>query len=307
MSAFTESWLSGPQDTRFFTRTYSPSSPVKAVIVFLHGFIEHIARYEHVFPTWSSSGIAVFAYDQRGFGRTALDEKNLSKGSAYAKTSWREQLQDIEWAIQHVKTEFSGIPVFLYGHSMGGGLALAFPTRDAAPPSKETVSGLAGIIATSPLILQAKPAAKAVRWIGGKASRLSPSFTISAPVNHKDLSHDDSVNQAYLKDPLIKQIGSLRGLSDMLDGGERLLSKNYVQWPKQLPVLLIHGSEDKVASFKGTETFHELLQAQDKQFSPYSDGFHELHNEPGGVKEKLIAECIAWVDTHLSSSIPSKL
>ncbi|KIJ05724.1 hypothetical protein PAXINDRAFT_103657, partial [Paxillus involutus ATCC 200175] len=168
MSAFTESWLVGPQETRIFTRTYCPSSPPKAAVVFVHGFVEHIARYEHVFPTWASRGITVFAYDQRGFGRTALDSKNRSKDSAYAKTSWKEQLEDIEWAIHHAKQEFSGVPVFLYGHSMGGALVLAFPTRTDAPPSKETVSGLAGIISTSPLILQAKPAAKAARWIGGK-------------------------------------------------------------------------------------------------------------------------------------------
>lgn len=121
-SPFTESWLSGPQGTRFFTRTYhpSPSSHTKAVVVFVHGFAEHIARYEHVFPRWSSHGIAVFAYDQRGFGRTALDEQNKSKDSAYAKTSWKEQLEDIEWAVQHTKRQFTGVPVFLYGHSMVG-------------------------------------------------------------------------------------------------------------------------------------------------------------------------------------------
>lgn len=119
-SAFTESWLSGPQGTQFFTRTYCPSSPAKAAVVFVHGFAEHIARYEHVFPTWSSRGIAVFAYDQRGFGRTALDEQNKSEDSTYAKTSWKEQLEDIEWAVQHAKQEFAGAPVFLYGHSMVG-------------------------------------------------------------------------------------------------------------------------------------------------------------------------------------------
>ena len=117
-SLFTESWLAGPQETQFFTRTYRPSSPAKAAVVFVHGFAEHIARYEHVFPTWSSRSIAVFAYDQRGFGRTAQDKQNKSKDSAYAKTSSKEQLEDIEWAVQHTKEQFPGVPVFLYGHSM---------------------------------------------------------------------------------------------------------------------------------------------------------------------------------------------
>ncbi|EIW80282.1 hypothetical protein CONPUDRAFT_165852 [Coniophora puteana RWD-64-598 SS2] len=77
MSAFEETWLTGPESTNFYTRTYHPKDPpVKAAVVFVHGFVEHIARYEHVFPVWAARGIAVFAYDQRGFGRTALGEEH---------------------------------------------------------------------------------------------------------------------------------------------------------------------------------------------------------------------------------------
>jgi len=306
-SLFTESWLSGPQATQFFTRTYSPLSPAKAAVVFAHGFAEHIVRYEHVFPTWSSRGIAVFAYDQRGFGRTALDEQHKSKNSAYGKTSWKEQLEDMEWAVQRTKEQFPDVPVFLYGHSMDGALVLAFPTRTQGPPSKEGLASISGVVCTSPLILQTKPASKAARWIGGKASRLAPALLIPAPLDTKELCHDDAVREAYLKDPLIKLNGTLRGLSDMLDGGEKLLAKDYAQWPRQLPVLLIHGTKDQITSCKATEKFYGLLSAEDKTFSPYADGLHELHNEPDGVKERLTEECIAWVEAHLSSSGRSKL
>ncbi|OAX40215.1 alpha/beta-hydrolase [Rhizopogon vinicolor AM-OR11-026] len=307
MTTYSESWLVGPQRTQFYTRTYHPASAVRGVVVFVHGFIEHIARYEHVFPAWSARDIAVFAYDQRGFGRTALDSERKSKNSSYAKTSWKEQLQDLEWAIGHAKGEFGSIPLFLYGHSMGGALVLALPTREHAPPSKEILTGLAGVIATSPLILQAKPAAKAARWIGGKASLLMPSLTIPADVNSQDISHDEAVGVAYMKDPMVKPVGSLRGISDMLDGGEHLLRTEYTRWPTDLPVLLVHGSDDKVTSAKASELLHQRLPAKDRKISIYEGGYHELHNEPDGVKEKLIEECIAWVEAHLSPSISPKL
>jgi len=93
----------------------------------------------------------------------------------------------------------------------------------------------------------------------------------------------------------------------MLGGGEGLLANDYARWPKQLPVLLIHGTEDQITSFTATEKFHGLLSAEDKTFSPYTNGFHELHNEPEGVKEKLTEECIAWMEARLSSGRTSKL
>ena len=118
-NAYTESWLVGPQSTKFYTRTYSPPSQPKAVVVFLHGFAEHIGRYTHFHPWLAAKGIAVFAYDQRGYGLTAQDKGgNKSRDSAYGKTSWKEQMDDIAWAVQHASKTFEGVPLFLMGHSM---------------------------------------------------------------------------------------------------------------------------------------------------------------------------------------------
>lgn len=111
----------GPQSTMFYTRTYLPPSQQtpKAAIVFVHGFAEHIGRYAHYHPVFAARGIAIFTYDQRGYGLTAQDTKgNKSKGSAYGKTSWKEQMEDIAWAIEHTKETFKGVPLFLMGHSM---------------------------------------------------------------------------------------------------------------------------------------------------------------------------------------------
>ena len=95
--AYTEEWRGGYDGTQFYTRTYAPTSgPAQAAVLFVHGFVEHCARYEWTHGAFAARGVAVFTYDQRGFGRTALDGAYRSKGSAYAKTSWREQLADME-------------------------------------------------------------------------------------------------------------------------------------------------------------------------------------------------------------------
>ncbi|KAG6861701.1 hypothetical protein C0995_013270 [Termitomyces sp. Mi166 len=293
--AYSESWLSGPKATHFYTRTYTPSSTPKAALVFVHGFAEHVGRYTHFHPLLCQHEIAVFAFDQRGFGKTALDiEGSKSKDSAYGKTSWSEQMADISWAIEHARKTFSGVPMFLMGHSMvwpvpnptkeaykrpilqGGAEALGFAIGQSA------ASSLAGIISTSPLILQTKPAPKLMRVVGGVASNLFPNQLIPAHVNAGDLSHDSVVNDAYLKDPLVKPSGSLRGLKDMLSN-----------------LLLVHGTEDKITSSKASQAFYDKIPAADKKIKLFEGGYHELHNEPDGIKEQLLIDIIAFIEAHL--------
>ena len=123
---FEEHWLEGHRSTKFHCRTYTATDP-KAILVFLHGFIEHVGRYEHVFPLWQQRNISVFTFDQRGFGRTAEDKENRSKDSSYAKTSEKDQLEDAEWAVKTAKKMLGeNLPTFLKGHSMVRPSALLF-------------------------------------------------------------------------------------------------------------------------------------------------------------------------------------
>lgn len=118
MSNFTEAWLPGPKSFSFYTRTYHPpSDSPSAVVVFIHGFTEHVARYEYVHKRWASRGFVVFTFDQRGFGRTALDPKK-SSSSVYGRTGDADQISDIEWALRVAQEANPTVPLFLMGHSM---------------------------------------------------------------------------------------------------------------------------------------------------------------------------------------------
>ena len=119
--AFTEDWLPGWDGLNFYTRTYLPADrpTPRAALLFVHGFAEHIGRYAWAHGAAAARGVAVFAFDGRGFGQTALGERaRVSRASRYGKTSWAEQLRDIEWWARHVRERFPGVPVFLMGHSM---------------------------------------------------------------------------------------------------------------------------------------------------------------------------------------------
>jgi len=77
-----------------------------------------------------------------------------------------------------------------------------------------------------------------------------------------------------------------------------VITKDYKKWPTALPVLVVHGTEDLVCSVEAAKQFIEKLPASDKKISLYEGGYHELQNEPDGVKEKFTDECIAWAEEH---------
>lgn len=118
MSSITEAWLPGPKSTSFYTRTYHPPSGFPTgVVVFIHGFTEHVARYEYVHRRWADRGFVVFTFDQRGFGRTALDPKK-SSSAVYGRTGDADQIADVAWALSVAQESNPTVPLFLMGHSM---------------------------------------------------------------------------------------------------------------------------------------------------------------------------------------------
>ncbi|KAI0700467.1 lysophospholipase [Cytidiella melzeri] len=300
---YTESWLQGPFSTSFYTRLYNPptSTPLCAVLVFAHGYLEHIGRYTDAHAKWASRGIAVFAYDERGFGRTALDKEHKSPGSVYGRTGgMKERMSDLEWAIKHARALFSGeVPLFLMGHSMAGGMVLSFATRTEAPPAKETIVLLSGVIASSPLVRIAdNQPSPFILFVLNILAKIVPHMSLNTPIQDKVLSHDPTVGESALKDPWIKPIGTTQGVADMIHRGSLLLTEGYKSWPSNLPVLILHGTADRVNEYPQCKQFAELLQAPDKKFVTYEDAMHDLMTEPA-IKDQYFEECVSWVKNHL--------
>ncbi|KAJ7606217.1 Alpha/Beta hydrolase protein [Roridomyces roridus] len=309
--AYTESWLVGPHATRFYARTYPvPSSqgPPKALLVFVHGYTEHIGRYTEAHAKLAQRGIVVFAFDQRGFGKTALDEDNKSPDSSYGKTSSVNQLDDVcgRFCVRrtrlidirrsnglsstHPRCQFPALPIFLCGHSMGGGEVLNYAVQ-------RDTSCLSGIIACSPLVLTSTARVAASRLSNHPADVDQYTVVPSASRDFYDaFSHDPVFNAMCTTDPLHKAQGTLRGISDMLDAGEDLLRENYKKWLKSLPVLFLHGTGDNITSCAATKELYDKMEGLvvDRAMITYPDGFHELVQEPSH-REKVIEDMVAFV------------
>ncbi|TNY20527.1 Alpha/Beta hydrolase protein [Rhodotorula diobovata] len=293
--------LEGPAQTRFFTKQWLPQGPPRAALLFVHGFIERIERYDHVFPKYAEQGIAVFAYDQRGFGKTATYTPKHTQGV----TSWREQFGDIDHFLEHTLSLFPNVPLFLYGHSMGGALVLGYATRT---PPQRLVGRLAGIISSSPLLRQSKDvrAPALVVRAGSLLGKLSATLTLKATVTPEHTCRDPVIQKEYAEDPLCKQIGTFRGVADMLLGGEAIVSKDYKRFPKDLPLLVVHGEADKVTDCDSSREFVDKVQkevgATDTTFRGFPGFYHEMHNEPGDDKWTEINYLLDWLNTHIPSA-----
>jgi len=302
-STYTEAWLRGPESTNIYTRTYAAASPI-AVLVFVHGAAEHAGRYTSTHSYLSRHGVTVFVYDQRGFGRTALDTEHKSQDSSYGKTSRAQQLQDLAWAVQHVHTQYANLAIFIMGFSMGGGLVLSFVTRERPPPEPAVVSLVAGVIGEAPTIHLTNPPPKFVVSVGRLVAAISPNMLVNKKNKTEDLSRNEATNKSYLEDPFVGMPGSLRSVADLISGGAALLDKDYQLWPRKLPVLILQGTADQVSNPPSTEAFFNKLPAEDKKLIVYQDACHELHNEP--VHEEAANECIKFIKARCAGRVAVK-
>ena len=132
-------WLPGFDGTQFYTRTWAAAKP-KGVVLYVHGFGDHIGRYDRIHSRWPQHDITLFAYDLRGFGRTALDEAHCSPGASYGKTSRDLELADVEWWIEHLAKQHPTLPIFLMGYSAVR-LPCAAPGTCADGPHPPRVAG----------------------------------------------------------------------------------------------------------------------------------------------------------------------
>ena len=179
----------------YFSRTWHPRGPLKATVLFIHGLGEHISRYATVFPVFASNGIKVLGWDERGFGQTGRKNGILGHNGGD-----KVVLRDI--AQVEARLRVPGVPHFVMGQSMGGGLALKYASTH--PP------GLTGVIGCSPLVSTGSKTTPSLveYWAVRSLSNVLKTFVMNNPVDPKELSRDPQVVKDYSEDPLVHTYGS---------------------------------------------------------------------------------------------------
>jgi alpha-beta hydrolase superfamily lysophospholipase len=232
---------------------------VRGAVVLVHGMGEHGGRYRTVADELNRIGLSVLAYDQRGHG--------LSPGKRGHAPSARILAGDAAAAIAWTKERYPELPLFLYGHSMGGGVALSCALRHKP--------GLTGLILTSPWLRLAfePPAAKLA--VGKIVRRVWPSLTMTTGLNDGALYRGEEQLIADLADPLLHNRISAGMSLALMEEGERSLAH---VGELDAPLLLLHGTADRITSFEASREAASTLGGRCR-FVPWDGGFHELHHD----------------------------
>jgi alpha-beta hydrolase superfamily lysophospholipase len=272
-----ENTFSGFGGLELYYQRWRPEGEPKATLAIVHGFGEHSGRYGNVVDWFVPKGYAVYAFDLRGHGR--------SPGPRGYINEWAEFRGDVRSFLELVREQEPGQVVSLLGHSMGGLIVLEYVLHHP--------EGLAGVIASGPLLAQAgvSPLLMALSKV---LSGVLPRLTLNTKLDATSISRDPAVVEAYVNDPLVHSLGTPR-LSTELTQATEWTQAHAAEM--EIPCLIVHGSADRLCPPEGSRVFYENITLGDKERQVYENYYHEVFNEVG--KERVLADVEAWVEHHL--------
>jgi len=284
-----EEWVQNGRGQQLYTRSFVPAGEgaVSRVVVFNHGLGDHSGHYLEFFEMLAASGCAVYTYDMQGHGR--------SDGSRANCNAWSELVEDCRLIIDRAR-KVQGLPVgeeeeegvgasgrgvervpfFLAGHSMG---ALLSATMALSTPRHYWANG-GGVCLTSPAFdIPMNPILRVQKFFGPLISALLPEAAIVSAVRLEEMTHDVAAIENMRSDPL-NWIGpsKTRIIWEIKKATDWVLDR-LCGW--DIPVLAIHGTEDRCTLPTGSTNFIEqVATAPSEKRSVLVEGaFHALYEE----------------------------
>ena len=259
----------------YYQRWEQDNGDSKATFIIIHGLGDHSGRYMNLVNVLVANGICVLAFDIRGHGR--------SPGKRGAIGQFSEFRQDVDAFVDLIRSQQpQDLPLFLMGHSLGGLIVLDVALHG--------ISGVDGIIISSPA-LDSGGISAFLMSASKVLSRIWPNLGIKTGLDVSGISRDPDVVTAYHNDPLTHGIGtprlateSSKTMSWCFDNAERL----------DIPILMIHGSSDRITSPQHSRQFFEQITHADKTYLAFEGGFHSSHNDID--HEQATSEILNWLE-----------
>ena len=271
-----EEKIRGGAGLDIFVRSWVPDGHVRGVVAIAHGVKSHSGYYLWVADQLVAQGLAVYALDLHGRGK--------SEGERFYLEKIEDYLDDVNALVALAKSRQPSVPVFLLGHSAGGVVSSVYTLEHQAE--------LAGLICES-FAFQVYAPDFALALLKG-VSHLAPHLHV-LNLKTEDFSRDPDAVQAMKDDPLIEgEVQPAQTVAELVRADERLER----EFPLiTLPVLILHGTADKVTRPAGSQLFYDTAGSTDKTLKLYEGHAHDLLNDVD--KQKVMGDIVAWINARL--------
>ena len=271
-----EEKIDSAKGVKIHVRTWLPAAKPRGVVVICHGVNSHGGQYGWTGAQFAGAGYAAMALDLRGRG--------LSEGERFFVEDIADYVADVANTVALAKSRHPDLPVFLLGHSAGGVVSATFVL--------DNQSELAGFICES-FAFQVPAPGFALAAIKG-ISHVAPRLPV-LKLKNEDFSRDPKAVQALNSDPLTAhEAQPAITVAALVRADERLRE----EFPRiTLPVLIMHGTEDKATVCHGSEFFHQTVGSRDKTLKLYEGHYHDLLNDIG--KEQVFEDIRQWIEGRL--------
>lgn len=293
---------------RLHVIVWEPEGKARAVVQISHGMIEYVRRYAEFAEYLNKHGFVVLGNDHLGHGLTAADEQNL--GYFCEKNMSASVVHDLHSVTAYAKKQYPGLPLFLFGHSMGSFLARRYMMNFGYELTGAIICGTGG--QPGAVLAGGRVLAELIRLVRGdrhrskllqKAAFQSYNARIKDAKTSNDwLSRREENVERYNRDKYCTYrftVNGYRGLFSTIAYIQR--KSNIAKLPKELPVFLIAGEEDPVGAYgKGVLAVSESYKKQgltDVECKLYPQDRHEILNEED--REVVFEDVRNWLEKHL--------
>ena len=282
-------------------------TPPRAVVMLAHGMAEHSLRYARLAERLVAAGFDLYAHDQRGHGITG---EHGTLGHYADEDGWSKVVGDLSTLNHHIRQQHPHTPIFLFGHSMGSYIGMAYLLGHSCSLQGAVLSG--SNYQPVALYKVARLIAGFERWRLGPKGRSKVidylsfgSFNKAFKPNRTAfdwLSRDPAEVDKYVTDPLCGFVCTTQLWCDLLDGLQYITPvENLAQIDADLPLLVIGGDRDPVSDGKRLGDLAGALResgVREVQLKIYPEARHELLNESN--RDEVTAHLIDWLQQALS-------